>query len=162
MKWKRTLLAGAALLALAGAVWAQTTVVVQNLTGNEILRAAVGSSPGGSGFFTTVNALRNATGYVVVPTGTTVNTAVSNTAAKVVGSGAITTWNITLPTAPYDGQMVEVVCPGGTSTVAISASSPAGVAIIGTAFTACTAGGAAANSAEFIYSTANNKWYRIQ
>jgi hypothetical protein len=111
----------------------------------------------------TVNQIRNATGILVIPAGTTVNTVLTTATAKLVSSGAITTWNITLPASPFDGETVEVACPGGTATVAVSAAAvPAGTTIVGTAFTACTSGGAAANTGEYIYSIANNNWYRIQ
>ncbi len=161
MRWKRSLLAGAALIA-ALASWAVAqTVVIQNLTGNEAVLLQQGG-PGGTGFPTTVNALRNATGYLAVATGTTVNTTIPATAAKVFATGAITTWNIVLPIVPYDGEAVAIACPGGSATAAITATAPSGVTIVGTAFTACTSGGAAANTAEFIYSTAANVWYRIQ
>lgn len=110
----------------------------------------------------TVNQIRNAAGVLAVPTGTTVNTTVPNTVSKAIATGAITTWNITFPTAPYDGEMLAVGCPGGTATVAMSATLPTGVAVVGTAFTACTSGGAAANTAEWIYSLSANTWYRIQ
>jgi hypothetical protein len=158
-KWSLRAAIGVGLIAVPLALWAQT-VVIQNLTGNEIVRAELG--PGGTEFYTTVNALRNATGYIIVPTGTTVNTTVPTNAAKAMASGAITTWNVKLPTAPYDGQTVAITCPGGTSTVAVTATSPTGVAIVGTAFTSCTSGGSAANGAEFIYALTPNTWYRIQ
>jgi hypothetical protein len=155
----RTLLAGAviAALAFAGGVWAQTTTIVQNLTGNELVTAQFGG-PGGTSFFTTINALRNATGYLAVPTGGTVNTQVPTTASRVMATGAITTWNINMPTAPYDGQVVQVTCPGGTSGVTMAATLPAGVTIVGTAFTTCTTGGA--TTAEWLYSASANVWYR--
>lgn len=157
----RALLAGVALaaLALTGVVWAQTTTIVQNLTGNELLTVQNGvGGPGGSSFFTTVPAMRNATGYIAVATGGTVNTTIPTTASRAIATGAITTWNITFPTAPFDGQMIQVSCPGGTATVAMTATLPSGVVIVGTAFTTCTTGGAA--TAEWIYSVAANTWYR--
>lgn len=110
----------------------------------------------------TINQIRNSAGYLLVPTGTTVNTTVPNSASKVMATGAITTWNIVLPTSPSDGLDVAISCPGGTATAAITATSPASVAVVGTAFTACTSGGVAANTAEYIYSTSANTWYRIQ
>ncbi len=110
----------------------------------------------------TLNQIRNAQGYQLVAAGTTVNTTVPNTAARVMSTGAITTWNVTLPTAPYDGEMLEVACPGGSATVAVTATLPTGVAIVGTAFTACTSGGVAANTAEYQYSISANTWYRVQ
>jgi hypothetical protein len=139
--------------------WAQP-LVTQNLTGNEVVQAAVG--PGGQGFLTPIYVLRGGTNYTLQPAGTTVNLTVPAATAKVVVTGAVTTLNLTLPTAPYDGQTVALACPGGAATAAVGATLPAGVTIVGTAFTACTAGGAGANTAEWIYSTAANVWYRIQ
>lgn len=110
----------------------------------------------------TLNQIRNAAGAQLVPTGTTVNTTVPNTVSKLIAAGAITTWNVTFPLAPYDGEMLEVACPGGAATVAMTATAPSGVAVVGTAFTACTAGGAAANTAEWSYSIGANSWFRIQ
>lgn len=154
----RALLAGAVLaFAFCCGLLAQTTVLVQNLTGNEALLLQQGG-PGGSSFFTSINAMRNATGYIAIATGGTVNTTIPATASRAVATGAITTWNVTFPTAPFDGQMIQVSCPGGTATVAMTATLPSGVAVVGTAFTTCTSGGAA--TAEWIYSTAANTWYR--
>lgn len=156
-KWA---LGGIAALLIGGVALAQT-IVTQNLTGNETVLFQSGGVGGQTGA-TTVNALRNATGYIAVATGTTVNTTVPNTASKAVGIGAITTWNVTLPTTPFDGQDVAIACPSGSATVAVTATSPVGVTIIGTAFTACTSGGVAANTAEYIYSVATKTWYRVQ
>lgn len=157
LKWA---LGGLTALLIAGAALAQT-IVTLNLSGNETILIQVGGVGGGSGA-TTVNALRNAQGYLLVATGTTVNTTVPNTASRVIATGAIATWNITLPIVPIDGQVVEVACPGGTAAVAVTATAPSGVTIVGTAFTACTSGGVAANTAEFQYSKSANVWYRIQ
>lgn len=110
----------------------------------------------------TLNQIRNASGYLLVPTGTTVNTTVPNTASKALATGAITTWNVTFPTAPYDGEMLAVACPGGTATVAMTATAPSGVTVVGTAFTACTSGGVGSNTGEWEYSLSANVWYRIQ
>jgi len=161
----RTLLAGA-LIALAVASpaiysWAQTTLSPNTLTGNEAWVCAIGG-PGGPSTFCTTNLMRNSSGYQLVATGGTVNTTVPQTTGKLIATGAITTWNINLPTAPYDGQLVAIACSGGTATTAVAATLPSGVTIVGTAFTVCTSGGVAANTAEYIYSTSANVWYRIQ
>lgn len=161
MNLKHKLLMGATALALiVSAAYAQT-LITQNLTGNEIIEFTVGG-PGGTYGNTTINALRNAQGYLTVAAGTTVNTTVPATASRVIATGAITTWNITLPTSPYDGEVVEVACPGGSATVAMTATLPTGVVIVGTAFTACTSGGVGANTAEWQYAKTPNTWYRIQ
>jgi hypothetical protein len=110
----------------------------------------------------TINQIRNASGYLLVGAGTTVTTQIPNTVSKVLATGAITTWNTVFPVAPYDGEMLAIACPGGTATVATSATLPAGVTIVGTAFTSCTSGGIGANTGEWEYSLAQNTWYRIQ
>lgn len=109
----------------------------------------------------TLNQIRNATGYQLVATGTTVTTQVPNTTMALLATGAITTWNVNFPLAPYDGEHLYIACPGGSATVAATATLPTGVTIVGTAFTACTSGGVAANTAEWIYSITANVWYRI-
>lgn len=152
----------AAGIAAAGYAIAQSAggYPIASPTGAEQIEVYSGTSPVIN--TVTVNQIRNTNGYLEVATGSTVNTTVPNTASKVLATGAITTWNVTLPTAPADGQTVAIACPGGTATAAVSASTPAGVTIVGTAFTTCTSGGAAANTAEYIYSSGDNKWYRIQ
>ena len=155
--WRTKLLAIGLLIGLGANASAQT-VILQNPPGTDVVQAAHG--PGGTGYYTTIQALRNATGYTLVTTGTTVNTSVSQASAKVMAGGAITTWNITLPSPAFDGEDVAVACPGGTATASVGALGTA--IIVGSAFTACTSGGVAANTAEYIYSTATNTWYRIQ
>lgn len=149
-------------LALVGVAFATLAhaqqVTTSNLVGTETFNGA--ASLGGSGITVPGYVLRGGCGYTAVGAGTTVNTTVPNTSCKVIATGAITTWNITLPTTPFDGEMVQVTCPGGAATVAMSATAPSGVTIVGTAFTACTAGGAA--TAEWLYSTSANTWNRIQ
>lgn len=109
----------------------------------------------------TINQIRNSEGYVLVAAGTTVATTVPNTASVAIATGAITTWNVTLPVAPYDGEMVKLTCPGGNaSTVSVAATLPTGVTIVGTAFTSCTA--SSSTDAAFHYSLANNIWYRTE
>ncbi len=160
----RTLLAGAfvALALCGGYALAQVTISPNTLTGNEAWVCAVGG-PGGPSTFCTTNLMRNSSGYQLVATGGTVNTTVPQTTGKLIATGAITTWNVTLPASPFDGETVAIACPGGTATVAVTANAvPASTTISGTAFTACTAGGAAANTAEWLYSLSANVWERIQ
>lgn len=158
----RALLAGVviAALALTGVLWAQG-ISPTGLSGNEVWNC--GEGPGGPSIFCTANLMRNATGYTLVPTGGTVNTTVPTNTAKLIATGAITTWNVTMENSPVDGKMLEISCPGGSATVAVSAGTvPSGTTISGTAFTACTSGGVAANTAEWIYSLSANVWERIQ
>ena len=109
----------------------------------------------------TLNQLRNATGYVLVAAGTTVATQVTQSQDNVLATGAITTWNVNLPTSPLDGQQVNIACPGGTaSTLNVAATLPTGVTIVGTANPTCSSGGA--SGAEYNYNASGNIWYRIR
>lgn len=107
----------------------------------------------------TINQVRNSEGYVLVAAGTTVNTTIPNTAAVAIATGAITTWNVILPTAPYDGEVAKVTCPGGTaSTIAVSATLPASVAVVGGSFTTCSS----TSDAAWHYAASTNTWYRTE
>ena len=161
MRFKRSLIAGALFAALAGGVAIAQSVVTSNLAGTELLRASIGLQPGGSGIYVPGYVLRSGETHTLVATGTTVATTVPASSGIVLATGAITTWNITLPTKPYTGQRVIIGCPGGTvTTLAIAATLPAGVAIVGTNPTSCTAGGLISQAAAFTYSTSANTWYR--
>lgn len=109
----------------------------------------------------TINQIRNSSGMLLVAAGTTVTTQIANTAATVLASGAITTWNVNLPVSPEDGQNVKIGCPGGNvGTLTLTATLPTGATVVGAAFTSCTA--ASANDAQYHYSLANNAWYRSE
>lgn len=165
---KKLRIAALAGLALAaGAVLyarAQGIVPLASPTGTERITVQpiqANGQPGATPAEVSLNQIRNATGYLLVGTGGTVNTTVPNTADEVLATGAITTWNVTLPTAPEDGQIVALGAPGGTvTTLAVTATLPAGVTIVGTAITTIASGGAA--GAEWIYSATNNIWYRVR
>jgi hypothetical protein len=151
---------GLVALLLAGAALAQT-VVTTNLVGTNEFVLIQSGSVGGTGGIVPDYVLRSGANHQLVATGTTVNTTVNAQTEEVLATGAITTWNITLPTAPYLGQKVIINCPGGTvTTLAISATLPSGVAIVGTNPTSCTSGGAIANGVGFVYAVAANTWYR--
>ena len=156
--WRTKLLALGLLIGLGANASAQT-VINQSPGPTDTVVVSV-KGPGGTGYPTTIQALRNATGYTLATTGTTVNTSASQAASKLMAGGAITTWNITLPSPAFDGEDVAIACPGGSATTSVGALGTA--IIVGTAFTACTSGGVAANTAEYVYSTATNTWYRIQ
>jgi hypothetical protein len=158
----------AALGLVAGVAVAQVPALfLTNLTGNEqinVLPPSTGAVVTSPQIVTiTTNQLRNSNGYQLQGAGSTVTVTANAGTAKFVVTGAISTLNLTFPTAPTDGQTFEVACPGGTaSTVSMSATAPSGVTISGTSFTSCTSGGAASNGAEWIYGAATNIWYRIQ
>jgi hypothetical protein len=108
----------------------------------------------------TINQIRNSTGYMLVAAGTTVTTNMTNLAQTLVAQGAITTWNVNLPSAPSDGQLVKVTCPGGnTGTLTIAVPSASTATIVGTNPTSCTA--SSGGGANFLYSLSANVWYRV-
>lgn len=109
----------------------------------------------------TLNQIRNAQGYITVAAGTTVSTPIPNTAAIVMAIGAITTWNVVMPTAPYDAELVKLSCPGGAvTTLALTATAPSGVTIVGAAFTSCSA--TTPTDAAYVYNASGNIWYRTE
>ncbi len=131
-----------------------------NLTGNEIVNLALPG--GGSAIQTPAYVLRNAESHTLVATTTTATTQVPNTSGIVLATGAITTWNVNLPTVPFSGQRVIIGCPGGTvSTLTITATLPSGVALVGTNPTSCTSGGTIAQGVGWTYSVTANTWYRF-
>jgi hypothetical protein len=108
----------------------------------------------------TLNQIRNSTGYALVAGGTTVATQITNAQDNVLATGAITTWNVNLPTAPADGQQVNIGCPGGNATTLnVAATLPTGVTIVGAATPSCTTAGA---GAEYTYNLSGNIWYRLR
>lgn len=157
---KKRWMVGIGLAAVLATVALAQTVTQSNLTGNEIVRASLGL--GGTGIDVPLYVMRNGSSQTLVATGTTVSTTVPNTSEKVLATGAITTWNVLLPTSPYSGQNVIIGCPGGTvSTLTITATSPASVAIVGTNPTSCTSGGLISQGVGFTYSRTANTWYRF-
>lgn len=156
---KKPLLITLSVAALAATfAWAQP-VQITSITGLEAMLLQQGG-PGGTGFYTPAYVMRNSFNTQLVATGATVNTTVLPQTGKLIATGAITTWNITMPTTPYDGETVAVSCAGGTATTVAVTYTPG--TLSGTAFTTCVAGGVSPNGAEWIYSLANTTWYRIQ
>lgn len=157
-KW----LAGIGVFALlsAGVVaWAQN-VVTTTLVGTEYFLGQAGSV-GGNSIVVPTYVLRNASNHQLVAAGTTVTTQVLAINEEVLATGAITTWNVNLPTVPFAGQRVIINCPGGTvTTLTITATLPVGVALVGTNPTSCTSGGAISNGVGWKYSVSANTWYR--
>lgn len=156
---KKYLIGAGALVALASVAWAQP-LVQQSLSGNEVVVVEAGG-PGGSGFFASVASLRGGHNYSLVAAGGTVGFTVPNNTSEVIITGAITVvLNLQMPLIPYDGQTVMINCPGGTITSAVVTYTPG--TLVGTAYTACTAGGTAAQGAKWVYSLSNTTWYRVQ
>lgn len=160
MKHKRWLIGGVLVaLSLSAVAWAQT-VATFNLNGSEVILGQIGG-PGGGSTFIPSYVLRGGESHSFGAAGTTVTTQVPATSSIVIASGAITTWNVNLPTKPFSGQRVIIACPGGTvTTLTITATLPAGVALVGTNPTSCTSGGTIAQGVGWTYSVSANTWYR--
>lgn len=159
MKPRIAIIGGLVAAFIAGIAVAQTLITV-NLSGNEAVLAQIGG-PGGGGIYTTVGVLRNTTGFLAVPGTGTVGTSLTNLTAKAIATSQITVWNVQFPPQPWNGEMVEVVCPGSFSTT-VSMATLAPTTITGSAFTACNAGGAASGGGEWLYSLGLNSWLRTQ
>ena len=85
-----------------------------NLPAGNLIGTIPSTVHGGTGL---TSAVLNVSG------GGTVATPVPTQNVNVFAQGNITQWNVTLPSAPYDGEVVGVGCPGGVvTTIAILAA----------------------------------------
>lgn len=166
------------LLACLG-LWAsvaQAQTLIQNtLTGSEAVLLQQGG-PGGTGFFATTTALRDAADLALVGAGTTVTLTVSPNVKNLITTGAITTLNMSLPATPYNGQEVRLACAGGTITTLVISAYGGGtvnglgatinpaLTIVGANPTTCTAN-TVSQTALFTYAASTTVspavWYRI-
>ena len=153
MKHLRWLLVGA-LVALAFPATAQ---VVPNISGNECWQA--GQGPGGPGNYLCLNMARNSESTAVVTGTGAVASAMTNQQAVLVWSGAApTTWTVTLPNTPFDGELV-VISTDTTLTTMVTVASGTG-ATMNQAYAAQTL--TANTSVIFRFATSTAKWYRTQ
>jgi len=155
----RALLAGAviAVLGLIGGLYAQQ-LISTTLTGNEVVVAAIGG-PGGPSVFVPTGQLRNAAGmktfsgsgaqtYQMLP---------SDSTLFWIGT-APTTWTITTPVAPYDGQILQLATDT-TLTTMVTLTAATGQSLQA-AFSSQTL--TAGTSLEWQYVIATTKWQRIR
>lgn len=155
---KRYLLAGAAALALIGVGYvAGQQLSSQTLTGNEVVLAQVGI--GGTGFFVPISQVRNASGihtfsgagaqtYQMLPTDSTLFW---------IGA-APTTWTITTPALPWDGQIFQLATD--TTLTTLVTVTPNTGQTLQAAFSAQTV--TAGTSIEWMFVAATSKWQRIR
>ena len=155
-----TMLIGVVLVA-ALATWAIAQVsglISTTLTGNEVVVAAVGG-PGGPSFFVPTGQLRNASGmktfsgsgaqtYQMLP---------SDSTLFWIGA-APTTWTITTPVAPYDGQILQLATD--TTLTTLVTLTPATGQTLQAAFSSQTV--TAGTSLEWQYTIATTKWQRVR
>lgn len=160
----RTYLLWAAIASLGfitGAL-SQSGIISTTLTGNEVAVFAIGG-PGGSSIFVPIAEIRNATGYVVTTTATGTTPAAitaNNLSARVLYNAALSggvTHNT--PTAPFDGQMLEIANTTGsnfTQTITLTASGTQ------TVNSGAVSNLTAATSAEWMFVAATTTWVRIR
>jgi hypothetical protein len=153
-------LVGGILLGVAGLALAQQ-VTSRNLTGSEVLVAAIGG-PGGPSIFVPVAELRNSTGVLTTaattgtlttPTNTNVETLISTVAA----GGAMV---VNLPATPWDGE-IFAWCNGaaGAFTTGNTVATTDGSTIQGANTTGALA---AAACIEFRFVQATSIWYKVR
>jgi hypothetical protein len=153
---------GAALAALATLALAQQ-LTQQSLTGNETWTVSTGG-PGGSGFFVTVSQMRNTTGYQTVGAGATVASAPTSAVNNLIATGAITTWNVTLPNPAFDGELFSVTnstAAAFTTNTTVTASTSPQNQVLAVAYSAQTLA-ANGGGAEWQFQLSNLTWYRVR
>jgi hypothetical protein len=149
--------AGAAIAALATYAVAQQ-ITSQTLTGNEVLTVAQGG-PGGSSLFVPVSQMRNATALKTFSgAGAQTYTALSTDSTLYWVGAAPTTWTVTTPAVPWDGEILTLATDTLLTTL-VTLTANTGQTL-NTAFTSQTI--AAKASVEFQYSVATSKWYQMR
>lgn len=153
----RWLLAGAVIAALAGVAIAQQITSV-TLTGNEVVTGAQGG-PGGSSLFIPVSQLRNASALRTFSgSGAQTYTALTTDSVLYWVGTAPTTWTVTTPATPWDGQILQLATDT-TLTTLVTLTANTGQTL-DTAYTSQTL--TAKTSVEFMYSSSTTKWYQMR
>lgn len=155
----RALLAGVVIASLAcvGGIWAQQLISL-TLTGNEVIVAAVGG-PGGPSIFIPVSEIRNATALKLFSgAGTQTYTATNNDSTLYWVGAAPTTWTVTTPAAPYDGEIITLASDT-TLTTLVTLTANTGQSL-NTTYASQTI--TAKTSVEFQYSLTTTKWYEMR
>ena len=158
---KRILLGVAAALGLATLVAAQTTPLY-TLFGTETVVITLES---GSSIRIPLNQIRNTMGVSPVGTGTTVNSSPTGTTGYLIATGAITTWNVTLPNPAYGGQLLNIAADNGVvTTLNATVVSGTQTQTLNTAFSGTVSPGSPVG---WIYRTlpttpTTGTWFRIQ
>ena len=132
-----------------------------NFTGNETWQVNTAS---GSGASMSLNQSRNTTGYQTVGAGATVASAPTNAVNNLIATGAITTWNVTLPNPAFDGELFSVVNSTAaaftTNTTVTAATTPQNQSLaVAYSGSTLTANG---GSAEWQFQLSNLTWYRVR
>ncbi len=132
-------------------------ITMNELTGSEVIR--IGIEPGGPGFYMTLNSVRNGRDVITKSGSGAATSVMTESQSTVMWVGAApTTWAITLPPSPPDGQLVTIgtdttlttmvtVTAGGSDTLSATYNSQTLTAV---------------TSVQFVYNSANTTWYRIR
>lgn len=154
---KKALVAGALLvLAFGGWLWAQP-ISLQNLSGQECWN--VGQGAGGPGGLLCVPLVRNGTDITTYSgSGAVVTQAAQNMGTLYWTGAAPTTWAITLPANPFDGEVVRV-SSDTTLTTMVTVTAGTG-ATMNAAYTSQTV--TANTTAAWQFDQPGGKWFRLQ
>jgi len=157
VNWKKTLLAAAVLSALGGFAVSQT-IVQQNVTGNECWNA--GQGPGGTstGFICTYLMRNGAAIATFSGSGAFTTQATPQQSTLYWVSTAPTTWTITTPVTPFDGEIISIGTDT-TLTTMVTLTAASGQTL-NSAYSSQTLSANA--SVEYQYSVATTKWYRLR
>lgn len=161
MRSFRALMVGAAIAALtfgAGALAQVTGLFPTSFLGTETLELSVGG-PGGTSEYATVSMLRNTNAITVVTGSGSATTAMTtNQSLLMWHSTAPTTWTITLPASPFDGQVAQIGTDTTlTSLVTVQAASGQSLSATYNSQTLT-----AKTSVEFQYAASTTTWYQMR
>lgn len=158
MKLRKALLAGAAVAALACVAAIAQQLSSNTLTGNEVAVFSVGG-PQGTSVFVPVSQLRNATALKTFSgSGAQTYTAQPTDSTLYWTSTAPTSWTITTPANPVDGEIIQLGTDTTlTSMVTLTANTGQ---TLNSTYTSQTL--TAKTSVEFQYSLATTKWYELR
>jgi hypothetical protein len=154
---KKYFLVGASALVLVGLAYAQQ-LTFQTLSGNETLTASLGG-PQGTSFFIPISQLRNANGIRTFSgSGAFTTQATTNDSTLFWIGAAPTTWTITTPVTPWDGQILTLATDT-TLTTMVTLTAATGQTLQA-AFSAQTLTAGTPLRWQFVAATL--KWQRIQ
>jgi hypothetical protein len=154
---RKALVAGAVLaLAFTGALLAQQ-VSQQQISGQECWQAAQG--PGGQGQWLCIPLVRNGSDIQTVSgTGAVTTQAPQGTGTLYWTGAAPTTWAVTLPNVPFDGQLVRLSTDTTLTTMVTVTAGSSGT--MNAAYAAQTL--TLNTSVVWQFDQPANKWYRLQ
>lgn len=149
--------AALALAALGGFAIAQTTIIAQTFSGDEVIRASY-SGPGSAEAWYSLSYIRNSTQIRTV-SGSGAATLTASGGTTCWKSTAPTTWAVTLPAAPPAGTVVTL-CSDTTLTTNVTVTAGSGDTLT-TTYNSQTIT-ANASFPAWQYHQSDKVWYRVQ